>query len=218
MEIKAIIVDDEEDSRSVLRKLLKRFCPEVDICGEADNAENAYELIIDKKPDLVLLDVQMPGKNGFSILKKFSVIPFKVIFVTSFDQYAIEAIRFNALDYLLKPVEVRDLQEAIKRFEKTTEAKNNSQQQLVNLIAHYEDREIEKKIAVHKNDCVTFLPLDEVTHLEADRNYTSIYALKGSRYSSSKNLGSFEEMLDAYPQFLRISKSCIINLNHISDY
>src|SRR4051812_9135626 len=100
MKLTALIVDDEADSRSVLCSLLKEFCPSVSICGQASGIESAYEMIIEHKPHVVFLDIQMPGGNGFSLLKKFLEVPFEVIFVTSYDEYALEAIKFSALDYL----------------------------------------------------------------------------------------------------------------------
>ena len=218
MALTALIVDDEADSRSVLKKLLKKFCPQIILLGEADNVDTAYEIIIDKKPHVVFLDIQMPRSSGFSLLKKFSEIPFEIIFVTSYNKYAIEAIKFSALDYLLKPVEVEDLHKAVKRIETTVGKKQMNQHQIVNVITHTENKEVEKKIAVHHNDIVKLLPLGEITHMEADRNYTFIHTLKGDKYTSSKNLGEFEEMLEDYRQFLRIGKNCIANLNHISNY
>src|ERR1041385_8097688 len=111
--MKAILVDDEEKSRRALRNLLEKFCPEVEVCAEADGVEKAAQLIKDLKPTLVFLDIQMPTGNGFDLLKKYDSLPFEVIFVTSYDEYAINAIKFSALDYLMKPVEVDDLKKAV---------------------------------------------------------------------------------------------------------
>src|SRR5438309_1656858 len=113
--MKAIIVDDEEKSRKVLRNLLEKFCPEVNVCAEADGVERAAKFIADMKPALVFLDIQMPTGNGFDLLKKYEELPFEVIFVTSYDEYAINAIKFSALDYLMKPVEVADLKNAVAK-------------------------------------------------------------------------------------------------------
>ncbi|MBK9673555.1 MAG: response regulator, partial [Bacteroidetes bacterium] len=117
MTINALIIDDEVSSRNVLKQLLLKFCPEISICGESDNADKAYFLIQEKKPQLVFLDIHMPSGNGFTLLRKFDKIDFEVVFVTSFDHFAIEAIKFNALDYLLKPVEVNDLKTAVSKAE-----------------------------------------------------------------------------------------------------
>lgn len=218
MEIKSIIIDDEADSRSVLKKLLKSFCPNVKIAGEAHNVDSAYELIVIHKPQVIFLDIQMPGGSGFSLLKKFREIPFEVIFVTSYDKYAIDAIKMSALDYLLKPVEVEDLIAAVNKANLAIEKKHSKQQQIINVVAHIDDKEIDKKIAIHHNDQVVLLPLGEITHFEGERNYTLIHTRKEKKYNSSKSLVEFEEMLLSYPSFLRISKSCIVNLNHVSGY
>jgi two-component system LytT family response regulator len=218
MELKALIVDDEADSRSVLSKLIDTFCPGISICGEAGSAQQAYEMVVATKPNAVFLDIHMPGGDGFSFLKKFNEIPFDVIFVTSYDKYAIEAIRFSALDYLLKPVEVERLQAAAEMLKKSLVKKQGYHRQIVNLITHLENKGIEKKIAVHQNDLVSFIPLGEIIYMEGERNYTNIHTMDGAKYVSSKNLGEFEEILEGYPQFFRISKSCIANLNHVSSY
>jgi len=218
MELKAIIVDDEPDSRSVLRKLLKQFCPEVRVCAEAGHPESAYEMAVRYQPHIVFLDIQMPGGNGFALLKRFIEVPFEVIFVTSYDQYALEAIRFSALDYLLKPIEYEYLQQSVKKVREKWLRREPHQLQIVNFIAHLEDGAVEKKVAVHNNDTVKLLPLAEITHLQGERNYTVLYTIKGDKFTSSKNLGEFEDMLRNYPQFLRIHKSYIANLNHVTGY
>jgi two-component system, LytTR family, response regulator len=217
MTIKAILIDDEPDSLSVLSKLLTQFCPEVEICGTAGDCEQAYQLALSSKPDVVFLDIQMPGGNGFSLIRKFTAVPFEVIFVTSYDKYAIEAIRFSALDYLLKPVEVLELTAAIARLQAVLHSRQNRNLQFRNMLDNYEGGESRKKITVHHKDEVRFLALNEITHLEAERNYTFIYTASG-KYTSSKNLGEFEEMFEDYQEFMRISKSCIVNLDHVSKY
>ncbi|MBS1636808.1 MAG: response regulator transcription factor [Bacteroidetes bacterium] len=218
MMITALIVDDEADSRSVLKKLLSQFCPQVQVIGEAGSVTSAYDLIQETKPQLVFLDIQMPGGSGFSLVKKFDEVPFELIFVTSYDKYAIDAIKMSALDYLVKPVEVAELLAAITRFEKYHSRQESHQMQVVNLIANMEESNVEKKIAVHNNDNVVLLSLGQITHMEGERNYTQIYTNKGDKYTSSKNLGEFEDMLESYPQFFRIGKSCMVNLNWVTNY
>jgi two-component system, LytTR family, response regulator len=214
MEIKAILVDDEADNRSVLRNLLKMFCPNIKVMAEASNIDTAYDLIIEQSPQVVFLDIQMPGGYGFNLLKKFKELPFEVIFVTGYDKYALEAIKLSAIHYLMKPVEVADLQEAVKRLEKNVKSKYLVQQ-LENV--EYNLDAVEKKIIIHTNDKVLFLPLKDITHFEGERNYTNIYT-SDKKYISSKNLGEYEEMIEWNKQFYRIGKSCIVNLNCITNY
>src|SRR4029077_17522058 len=114
--------------------LLGSFFGEVELLGEAGNVEDAFKLINEKKPQLVFLDIQMPRQSGFNLLKKFEELPFEVVFVTSYDQYAMDAIKFSALDYLLKPVEVKDLREAISKAKKRIALKTNSHLQIINLL------------------------------------------------------------------------------------
>ncbi len=217
MELTGIIVDDEASSRSVLKTLLKMYCPQVILLAEASNVNDAYQKIIDLKPSIVFLDIQMPGGNGISLLKKFPEVPFQVIFVTSYDKYAIEAVKFSALYYLMKPIEVEDLKEAVQKIQKTIINQKAHKQQVLNVIFNMESTGLEKKMAMHDNDHVVFIPLDEIIYLEGDSNYTLIQT-KGKKYTSSKNLGKLEEMLEEFKQFFRINRSCIINLNYINQY
>lgn len=217
MQYTCIIIDDEFSSREVLKTLLEKFCPQIKVIGEAENADEAYVKIMDLKPDVIFLDVQMPGGNGFSLLKRFKEIPFQVVFVTSYDQYAIEAIRCSALYYLMKPIQVSFLKEAIERIE--NKAKFNTQnEKIINLLYNEEATGIEKKLAVHNNDTVVFLPINEIVYLEGMDEYTKIHTKNDDKFTSSRNLGKFEEILQLFPQFLRINKSLIINLNFINNY
>lgn len=216
MKLRVVIVDDEQDSIDVIRNLLKKFCPDVEVVGTAMDVADAYTLINKEEPDAVFLDIQMPGGSGFTLLKKFKEIPFDVIFVTSYDKYALDAIKLSALHYLLKPIEVEDLKVAVKRIEKSVNGKDLQQLQIVNVISNMDD--IEKKITIHTKDNVTFLGLNEITHLESERNYTIIYTKDNKKYTSSKNLGEYEEMLKEQPTFYRANKSCITNINHVTNY
>jgi len=216
MKIDAIIVDDEADSRSVLQKLLTNFCPSINVVAEAADIQKGFELINSLKPSVVFLDIQMPGGNGFMLLKKFEKIFFDTVFVTSYDKYALEAIKLSALHYLLKPIEVKDLLEAVDRIEKNAYKKQVINSQIANAIGNSEG--IQKKITIHMQDKVLFLSLHEITHLESERNYTVIFTTNGKKYTSSKNLGEYEEMFKEQEVFYRINKSCIVNLNHISNY
>src|SRR3990167_4315882 len=153
----AIIVDDEKSSREVLTNLIESFFKEIELLGEAENVDDAFKLIHTKKPQLVFLDIQMPRQSGFNLLKKFEELPFEVIFVTSYDQYAINAIKFSALDYLLKPVEVKDLKETISRAKKSIALKTKSNVQIVNLLRNLEIDAKGKQIAVHAGEKVKLL-------------------------------------------------------------
>jgi two-component system LytT family response regulator len=214
MKITALIVDDEADNRSLLRDLLKMYCPQVSVIAEASNIELAYNLIVQHKPQTIFLDIQMPGGNGFNLLKKFKELPFDVIFVTGYDKYALEAIKLSALHYLMKPIEVCELEEAVRRLEKSVRSKDVLLQAQV---AEGNLNDFEKKITIHTNDKVVFLSLKDITHFEGERNYTHIYEVS-KKYTSSKNLGEYEDMIEGNKHFFRIGKSCIVNLNCITNY
>jgi two-component system LytT family response regulator len=200
--ITCVIVDDEEPGRIVLRELLSLYCQNVEIKGEASNIEDAFALINKCRPEIVFLDIQMPKGSGFDLLRKFSVIDFDVVFTTSFDQYAIEAIKVNALDYLLKPIDTEELLAAVEKVNK---------------------REIEKKltrakIVVHHKDRVKLVNVSEIVCLEADSSYTRIYTNDGQRYTPAHLLKSYEDMLETNEDFVRISRSVIINLKYLREY
>ena len=216
--IKALLVDDEASSRNVLKQLLLNFCPEITICGEASSAEVAYTLIQIEQPQLVFLDIQMPNGNGFSLLRKFEKIDFDVVFVTGFDQFAIEAIKFNALDYLLKPVEVNELKKAVKKSLHRIQEKQSSTSLVINLLSNLNHAAEEKKIPLHTSNQVRFVSLGEILYFEANGNYSEIETLSKERFISSKNLKEFEDMLEGVNQFVRINRSVILNTSKIKAY
>jgi two-component system, LytTR family, response regulator len=216
--ITCIIIDDEVSGRLVLKELISKFCSQVRIIGEAGNIQDAYELIVTKKPDLILLDIQMPGGSGFDLLRKFDTIDFEVVFVTSFDKFAINAIKFSALDYLLKPVEVKDL---VTAMEKASEERFNSSQRhpvYINLLNNLDESVKDKMIPIHHNDRVKMLKLSEIICFEADSNYTNIFTSANEKFSPAKLLKDFEDFLADHPDFMRVSKSAIINLSYIKEY
>jgi two-component system, LytTR family, response regulator len=216
--VKALIVDDEENSRKVLLKLLTKFCPEVEIIGEAENVDEAYGLCLSKEPNLVFLDVQMATGNGFELLKKFSEVPFKVIFVTGYDKYAINAIKFSALDYLLKPVMVESLVEAVKKAMTKINDTENRQTQIINLLYNVDASEVEKKITVHHNEKVMLIKIDAICFIQASGRYSTIHTKEKEEYTLTKTLKEFEEFFSNNSSFIRLSKDSIININYIKKY
>lgn len=216
--IKAIIVDDEKNSRDVLKSLLDSWEDELDITLEASNVEEAYHLINTHHPELIFLDIQMPKANGFSLLKRFEELPFEIIFVTSYDKYAINAIKFSALDYLLKPVEIEDLNQAVKKALLTIKKKNTSQLQVINLINSINEEQKERKIAVHSGEKVKLIHCSQIAYIEGDRRYCQLYTVEGERFTLAKYLKDFEEYFGDNSDLVRISKSHIINTAHIKEY
>jgi len=215
--ITALIVDDESNSRHVLRTLLERNFTEIAIAGEAANAEEAFQLIGKVQPQLVFLDIQMPRADGFSLLKRFEEVPFEVVFVTSFDQYAMNAIRFSALDYLLKPVEVSDLGDAVKKAVKRIQEKQNSHLQVVNLLKTMNSNG-PQKVAVHAAATVKLLDEKSIVYVQGDGSYCVIQTDAEERFTTARYLKDFEDYFGQPTTFVRISRSILINADHIRQY
>lgn len=216
--IKTVLVDDEAGSREVLANLLERHFPEIEIVGQASNVDEAFIVLNTTMPQLVFLDVQMPKASGFDLLKKFPEIPFEIVFVTSFDKYAINAIKFSALDYLLKPIEVEEMKNTIQKVRKSLELKTHSGTQIVNLIHSLEGDIKDRKIAVHAGGKVKLLSEMNIIYIEGEGRYTHITTLNTEVYTTAKNLKEFEEYFEQKNNFIRINKSIIININQIKHY
>lgn len=216
--ITTIIIDDEDKARRGLRKLLETFCVEVEIIGEASNISDAKKLIDELNPDLLFLDVQMPNGNGFNLLKQFNEPPFDVIFVTGFEVFAISAIKFSALDYLLKPIEVNLLIDAVNKAIENKIKKNDKTSQFINLLNITSSNQLDKRIVVHQNDKVVLVKVDAIKYIESDDRYSHIHTIGGEKYTVTKTLKEFEEFFIGNDVFIRISKNYIININQVKDY
>lgn len=216
--ITAVIIDDETQSRFVLQTLIRQNFPEIKLIGEAANVDEAYQLVLRVKPQLVFLDIQMPKSDGFTLLKQFAKVPFEVVFVTSFDQYAIRAIKFSALDYLLKPVEVSDLGKAILKARESIALKRNNQPHIVNLLRNMDDRE-NQSISIHTADSVRMIEEKSIISIMSDGNYCTIRTDANDRFITTRRLIDFEEYFDeADSAFVRISRRHIINTRKIVKY
>ncbi len=216
--VRSIVVDDERNCRTILTTILKEIGQEIEVIGEAQSVDEAYRLINELHPQLVFLDIQMPGGNGFTLLKMWNEIPFEVIFVTAFDQYALNAIKCSALDYLLKPVAKEDLRYAVNKAMKNIQVRLNMQQQIVALLDNLDPKIPEKRIALHVNDKVKLINVTLITYIEADDSYCRIRLVTNENYTIAKLLKDFEEMFSNSCDFVRIHKSCMINVKHIREY
>lgn len=213
--IRAILVDDESSARDVLENLLHRFCPEVELLAKCENMLQAVEVIREKQPQLVFLDIEMPNYAGYEITKFFKDIPFKLVFVTAYDKYAIRAFEVAAMDYLLKPIDIERLKTAVSRALK--EFKPEEQiHQLPVLGATLESRQI-KNISISDRFQHHIVAVDSIIALEAQESYCVIHTT-GRKYTVSKNLRHYELLFEALPQFIRTHKSWIINRNYMKHY
>lgn len=216
--VSALIVDDETQSRVVINSLLHKFSDKIEIVGEASNADDAFELIKLKKPQLVFLDIQMPRGDGFSLLKRFKDVPFEIIFVTSFDKYAINAIKFSALDYLLKPIEVADLKEAVEKAVKSIGKKQSNKNQVVNLLHNIDLDIIDQKMILQVGENMKIVTSSNIVAIEGDGNYCNISTINNERFVTAKYLKEFEDYFGERSTFVRIHRSCLINVAQIKGY
>lgn len=214
---RVLIIDDEEGARESLRNILNRYFQDLEVVGTAHSAESGIEAINKFTPDLVFLDIEMPFGTAFDLLSKFDSIDFELIFVTAYDHYAIKAIKFSALDYLLKPVDIDDLREALDRFRKRKEQRVPPGNKLEALLENLKSGERPKKIAIPDTDGLLFVTLDDIIRCESDGNYTSIMLKSGKRVLASKTLGDYEDLFKG-EQFFRTHRSHLINLSHIVKY
>lgn len=211
----SVIVDDEIKGRQFLRQLLEKFVPRIKVAGEAANAAEAMELIDSVQPDLVFLDIEMPGKTGIELLKELPDIKFEVIFVTAFNTYAVEAFKLGAVDYLLKPVSPPELSRAVERAEKHLGMRKQQKQKFDTLSEQY--GKPFSKITVPNLNGFEFIDFSEIIFMQSEGNYTHIRLAGGHKIMATRLLGEFEELLTPY-NFFRVHKSFIINLLHIKKY
>lgn len=212
MKLKAIIVEDEQISREILRNYLGKYCPNVTLLGEAANIDEAYELIQKYDLDLVFLDVEMPFGNAFDLLEKVSDRTFETIFVTAYDHYAIEALNNHASYYLLKPISIDELIKAVNIVAEIKEKENELQHQVL----MPKSNSVSGKITIPQQDGFEVLDVNDIVFCKADDNYTEIH-LANSKKLVSKTLKYFQEALGDYA-FARIHKSYLVNVNAITKY
>jgi len=215
--LRAILVDDEESNISSLKEKINRHCPQVEIIATCDNAEKAIEAINFLKPDIVFLDIEMPVMNGFLMLQQLEFKNFELVFTTAYDHYAIKAIRFSALDYLVKPIEIDELKIAVERAEKKradTTSANQLELLLENLLTKKNDFQ---KIAIPTTDGLQFIKINDIIYLEANANYTHIFLEDTKKYIVCHTLKDFEDMLPV-ATFVRVHNSYIINKNFAEKY
>ncbi len=215
--IKAIIIDDEVHCIDTLSMLLKEYCPDVLIMEQCRSAKKGLEAIEKIKPDLVFLDIEMPAMNGFEMLEQFSEIPFAVIFTTSYDQYAIKAIRFSALDYLLKPVDPNELANAVKKVQEQRHLPMAEQFQMLLKKIQGKDHHF-NKLAVPTSEGFELIPADQLMRCEADDNYTHLYLKNKNKIIACRTLKEVEEQLQDFNFFIRVHHSHIVNLNEVVKY
>ena len=220
MSVKALLVDDEKNNLENLKFLLEHDCTGIEVAGMAENGQKAREWLQHNKADVVFLDISMPGETGFEMLEKIPEQNFRVVFVTAHNEFALQAIKASAVDYLLKPVNITELQRTVSKL---NEGQNNQQflqenKQLIdNLVKNFSPGQTPVKIALPQLGGITFLDVNEIISLQADSNYTIIHKKDMQKSVVTKTLKDFEDILDGN-QFVRIHKSHIVHLKYITEY
>lgn len=216
--IRAVIIDDEKNSIINLERLLQKHCPEVQLSGSALNAGEGRNLILQQQPDLVFLDIQMPGKNGFDLLKSLPRYDFDIIFVTAFDKYGIQAVKFAAIDYLLKPVNVQELKAAVEKVtERNSRKRKNAQlENLVQLLQQQQQKE-EHRIALPSGKEMRFVHPGEIMRCMSSNSYTRFYFDNGEELIVAYPIFEYEALLKDYG-FIRCHQSHLVNKRFVKSW
>lgn len=216
--MKAILIDDEPHNLSNLRSLLATYCPSVEVCAVALDAEEGKKALSKHQPDLLFLDIQMPEQNGFELLHSLAEYDFEVIFVTAYDQYAIQAMRFSAVDYLLKPVAISELQSAVERATKQRALKVQNQQigHLMRWLKAQSQQE-ELQIALSSWQETRFVKTSEIIRCESSNNYTTFFLTDDSALVVSKPIYEYDDLLSSHG-FLRCHQSHLVNKTFIKSW
>jgi len=218
--LNTIIVDDEEFARSSLYFLLQEHCEGIHISGIAKSVAEARILLKNNAIDLIFLDIAMPGENGFELVPDVQEHRSHVIFTTAYDQYALRAIKANALDYLLKPIDIDELKVAVEKAEKyisLNKMETSRADRMQNLAQHLTEKQEIRKISLPNGQGYSLVSIDDIIHIAADSNYSVFHLSNGETITVSKVLKEYEELLPDH-QFVRIHKSSILNLNYLKEY
>jgi two-component system LytT family response regulator len=218
MKIRTVVIDDEYQNRELLMDKIQRY-EDFEIVGQADRVKSGLELINEKKPDVVFLDIRMPDGNGFELLDKIANIDFLVVFVSAFDNYALKAFDFNAVDYVLKPIDQSKFEIVIQKLLLLVRNQTIVENGMRQLLDQYDlDNLIIKKIQVHSGNKVAFLLLSDIVSAKSNEGSTLFKTISGGKYNSAKQLADFEFIFEGYSPMVRINKSVYINVNHIESY
>lgn len=208
----ALVVDDERGNRELLSSMLSQYCPQIKTIATAQSVAEAEQELDNGKIDVVFLDIEMPRENGFDLLNKRDQIDFKIIFVTAYDAYALRAIKYSALDYLLKPVHKDELIEAVNKLEGVT-----NQQAQLDWLSHNLRHNDDRRIALATQEEVRFVRVNDIIRLQAEANYTKVYLENEGPILLSGNIGHFEKLLND-DRFYRSHQSHLINTKHMKKY
>ena len=213
--MKAIIIDDEKRARVSLSLLIKEYCPNVKIVAECENLPEGVKAIRKHNPDLILLDIEMPGHSGLELLDFFDEndVNFSIIFTTAYNEYALQAFKFSAIDYLLKPINPEQLMDGIARLEKQKQKLENFKILKENL-----QQESLSKIAVPSGNTLIFIDTAKIAYIKGEGSYAEVFCTTGTKNLVSRNLKNFEDILCSNKRFIRVHKSYIVNFEHVISF
>jgi two-component system, LytTR family, response regulator len=215
--IKAVLIDDEKNALEMLEWQLQTYCPQVQITALCHTADDGIAAIQKNAPNLIFLDIEMPRKNGFEVILHFPEPPFEVIFTTAYDQFALKAFKYAALDYLLKPIDAEELIAAVQRYEKK-QHHPEFKEQLEILLQQYQQPQLAPgKLSFATQEGIVFVKPESIVHCESFRNYTTLFFTDKSKLTNSKTLKEVEDLLQPYG-FFRVHQSHLINLQQVSRY
>ena len=213
---KAIVIDDENRTRDLIVKMINSFGLDIEAIAGGTNVQTGIQSIEEMHPDIVFLDIQMPDGTGFDVLKAVKDKNFEVIFITAHEEFAIKAIKFSALDYILKPIDQNELKAAVENAIRTVDEKREETTQFETL-QHNINPNVKRRLVLKTQESVHVVELDTIIRCEADRNYTSFYLTNGKKILVSKTLKEYETLLTGH-NFLRVQQSHLINLDYVDRY
>lgn len=217
MSLRAVIVEDEKHSRETLKNLLEEFCLNISVAGVAASVNEAVEIIKSLKPDVVFLDIELQTGTGFDVLQQVSHLNFEVIFTTAFEQYAIKAVKFSSLDYLLKPIDLDELQNAVNKAQ-TIKNKETYKKQLETLMLNLKQQKSQlNKICLATSDGFEFIEVNDILYCKAEGSYTAFFLKNSEKLLVSKHLKEYENLL-LEQDFMRVHNSFLINLKEVKKY
>jgi two-component system LytT family response regulator len=212
--IKAVIIDDEPEIRELNQALLKENFPAIELVGQADSVKSGIELIKKTQPDLVLLDIELKNGSGFEILQKLRPFKFKTIFVTGFNDYAIKAIKFSAIDYIVKPVNEVEFRQAVQSALDLIESELSTEMQSNNFLDDFKKENQLKKIVLRTSEALHIVDVLDIMYCRSDNSYTTFYLSSNEKIVVSKSLREYDDLLKGY-SFIRPHQSYLVNLNHV---
>lgn len=214
--IKGVIIEDEQNARETIRILLEKYCKNVEIVGEAADVKSGLECIEEQEPELVFLDIEMPDGDGFDLLSRVDEINFDIIFTTAYSEFAVQAFKYNAIDYLLKPIVHDELIEAVNRAEQELQTRDISRK-FNKLLDYINDNRNSKRIVLSSSDRYDIVNVSEIIMLKSDRNYTSFYLEDGQVIKVSKSMKEYAKML-SNNDFVKSHRQYLVNVNHIKSF